>query len=125
MVHYTHSVFSECVVESQSQGGLGPARQIFFILPRRVVCASTRSDASMAALVRAAAARRGRIEGWDIGTGGAGARGRLAIDRYIRRRRLAALQHRPPARAVGSELGPTRVVEVEDVHRLSHAAAVQ
>ena len=23
MVHYTHSVFSECVVESQSQGGLG------------------------------------------------------------------------------------------------------
>ena len=50
-----------------------PARQIFFILPRRVVCASTRSDASMAALVRAAAARRGRIEGWDIGKGGAGA----------------------------------------------------
>ena len=38
-----------------------PARQIFLILPRRVVCASTRSDASMAALVRAAAARRGRI----------------------------------------------------------------
>ena len=52
-----------------------PARQIFFILPRRVVCASTRSDASMAALVRAAAARRGRIEGWDIGKGGAGAGG--------------------------------------------------
>ena len=52
-----------------------PARQIFFILPRRVVCASTRSDASMAALVRAAAARRGRIEGWDIGMGGAGAGG--------------------------------------------------
>ena len=23
MVHYTHSVFSECVAESQSQGGLG------------------------------------------------------------------------------------------------------
>ena len=38
--------------------------------------------------------------------------------------RLAALQHRPPARAVSSELGPPRVVEVEDVHRLSHAAAV-
>jgi hypothetical protein len=36
-------------------------------LPRRVVCASVRSEASMAALVRAAAARRGRIEGWDIG----------------------------------------------------------
>ena len=51
-----------------------PARQIFFILPRRVVCAS-RSDASMAALVRAAAARRGRTEGWDIGKGGAGAGG--------------------------------------------------
>ena len=52
MVHYTHSVFSECVVESQSQGGWGrwhmPARQIFLILPRRVVCASARSDASMA-----------------------------------------------------------------------------
>ena len=42
----------------------------------------------------------------------------------MRRRRLAALQHRPPARAVGSELRPPRVVEVEDVHRLSHAAAV-
>ena len=49
----------ECVAESQSQGGLGeltyarlPARQIFFILPRRVVCASARRDASMAALVR-------------------------------------------------------------------------
>ena len=51
-----------------------PARQIFFILPRRVVCAS-RSDASMAALVRAAAARRGRTEGWDMGKGGAGAGG--------------------------------------------------
>jgi len=38
--------------------------------------------------------------------------------------RLAALQHRPPARAVSSELWPPRVVEVEDVHRLSHAAAV-
>ena len=79
MVHYTHSVFSECVVESQSQGGWGrwhmPARQIFLILPRRVVCASARSDASMAALVRAAAARRGRTEGWDIGKGGAGAGG--------------------------------------------------
>ena len=37
---------------------------------------------------------------------------------------LAALQHRPPARAVSSELWPPRVVEVEDVHRLSHAAAV-
>ena len=49
-----------------------PARQIFFILPRRVVCASVRSDASMAALVRTAAARRGRTEGWDIGKGGAG-----------------------------------------------------
>mmetsp|Transcript_20662 Transcript_20662/g.52465 ORF Transcript_20662/g.52465 Transcript_20662/m.52465 type:complete len:470 (+) Transcript_20662:298-1707(+) len=47
-------------------------------------------------------------------------RGRLAM----RRRRLAALQHRPPAHAVGSELRPPRVVEVEDVHRLSHAAAV-
>ena len=38
MVHYTHSVFSECVVESQSQGGWGrwhmPARQIFFIACR-------------------------------------------------------------------------------------------
>ena len=52
-----------------------PARQIFFILPRRVVCASVRSEASMAALVRAAAARRGRIEGWDIGKGGAGVGG--------------------------------------------------
>ena len=40
-----------------------------------MVCASTRSDASMAALVRAAAARRGRTEGWDIGKGGAGAGG--------------------------------------------------
>ena len=29
----------------------------------------------MAALVRAAAARRGRTEGWDIGKGGAGAGG--------------------------------------------------
>ena len=47
-------------------------------------------------------------------------RGRLAK----RRRRLAALQHRPPARAIGGELRPPRVVEVEDVHRLSHAAAV-
>ena len=53
-----------------------PACQIFFILPRRVVCASVRSDASMAALVRAAAARRGRTEGWDMGKGGAGAGGR-------------------------------------------------
>ena len=52
-----------------------PACQIFFILPRRVVCASVRSDASMAALVRAAAARRGRTEGWDMGKGGAGAGG--------------------------------------------------
>ena len=52
-----------------------PAPQSFFILPRRVVCASARSDASMAALVRAAAARRGRTEGWDIGKGGAGAGG--------------------------------------------------
>ena len=52
-----------------------PACQIFFILPRRVVCASVRSDASMAALVRAAVARRGRTEGWDMGKGGAGAGG--------------------------------------------------
>ena len=64
---------------SEPKGGKGalaykPARQIFFILPRRVVCAS-RSDASMAALVRAAAARRGRTEGWDMGKGGAGAGG--------------------------------------------------
>ena len=55
-----------------------PACQIFFILPRRVVCASVRSDASMAALVRAAAARRGRSEGWDMGKGGARGRGRPA-----------------------------------------------
>ena len=48
-----------------------PACQIFFTLPRRVVCASVRSDASMAALVRAAAARRGRTEGWDMGKGAA------------------------------------------------------
>ena len=46
---YTRSVLYECVAESQSQkGGWGrwhmPARQIFFILPRRVVCASARSD---------------------------------------------------------------------------------
>ena len=80
MVHYTRSVLYECVAESQSQGGLGgvgigqPVR-FFFILPRRVVCASARSDASMAALVRAAAARRGRTEGWDMGMGGAGAGG--------------------------------------------------
>ena len=53
MVHYTRSVLYECVAESQSQGGLGgvgigqPVR-FFFILPRRVVCASARSDASMA-----------------------------------------------------------------------------
>jgi len=56
MVHYTHSVFSECVVESQSRGGRGggeasanqlPMRLFLVILPRRVVCASTRSDASI------------------------------------------------------------------------------
>ena len=74
MVHiYTHSVLNECVVESQSQGGevLASANLSFFLHPAeaRIVCASARSDASMAALVRAAAARRGRTKGWDIGNG--------------------------------------------------------
>ena len=44
-------------------------------LPRRVVCTSARSDASIAALVRTAAARRGRTRGWDMGMGSAGAGG--------------------------------------------------
>jgi hypothetical protein len=96
-----------------------PACQILFIRPRRVVCASSRSDASMAALVRAAAARRGRTEGWDTGKGGAGAGGWRNGGG-----RLTTLQHRPPARAFGNELRPPRVVEVEDVHRLRRAAAV-
>ena len=99
-----------------------PACQIFFILPRRVVCASVRSDTSMAALVRAAAARRGRTEGWDMGKGGAGAGGAgetAAAPRFFAASPASARdRRRAPVR-------PPRVVEVEDVlHRLSHAAAV-
>ena len=69
------------ISEPRGVGGVAYASPSDFLhlveaqMPRRVVCASTRSDASMAALMRAAAARRGRIEGWDIGTGGAGAGG--------------------------------------------------
>ena len=43
--------------------------------PKRVDCASSLSEASMAALVRTAAARRGRTSGWEMGMGSMGAGG--------------------------------------------------
>ena len=118
---YTRSVLDECVVESQTErakpGGKGalaynPACQIFFILPRRVVCASVRSDARRwwrwcAPPQHAGGAPRDGT--WAREGAGRRGRGRLAK----RRRRLAALQHRSPARAIGGELRPPRVVEVK------------
>ena len=62
MVTYKQtSVLYECVAESQSQGGLGALAyaspsDFLHLAAWSLVCASARSDASMAALVRAAAA---------------------------------------------------------------------
>ena len=52
---------------------------------------------------------------------GGGGRGRRAVGG----RRLPAVQHRSPSEAVGGELGPLLVVEVEGVESLDDGAAIR
>ena len=51
--------------------------------------------------------------------GGGGRRRRAVVGR-----RLSAAQHLPPSEAVGGELGPLVVVEVEGVESLADGAAI-
>ena len=70
------------------------------------------SDASIAALVRTAAARRGRTRKCEIGIGTGGGGACLKPSGASPLQSIA--RHAP--RSAGGELGPARRIEVEDVH---------